>query len=193
MMGMNYFANPVVFLIDTLFGLYILAVLLRFLFQLFRADFNNPISRFLIKITHQPLRIFRRVIPSVGQTDFASIVFMFVLQLVAGLLIFTLQGVGFNPFSLIFWSLAELLSLAINVFVFAIIVQVVMSWITPGQYNHVTALIYSLTEPLLQPVRRFLPDMGGLDLSPLAVLIGLQFLKMMLLPPLYHMAGIAFY
>lgn len=193
MMGATYVTNPMVFLIDTLFGLYILAVLLRFLFQLFRADSNNPVSRFLIKVTHQPLRIFRRTIPSVGQADLSSIAFMFVLQLITGLLLFSLQGAGVNLFSLVFWSLAELLGLTINVFLFAIIAQIIMSWVTPGQYNHVTALIHSLSEPLLQPVRRFLPDMGGLDLSPLAVLIGLQLLKTVLLPPLYHLAGQALF
>ncbi len=192
-MGMNYSGNPFVFLIDTLFGLYILAVMLRFLFQWVRAGFNNPISQFLVKITQQPLRIFRRFIPPAGQIDFASIVLLLCLQMIAGLLIFSLQGVGIDPISLFFWSLAELLGLLINIFVVAIIIQVVMSWVKPGSYNYATSLLYSLTDPLLNWVRGFLPAMGGLDFSSLFVLIGLQFIKMAILPPLYQLVGMSLF
>lgn len=188
---MNYISNPFVFLIDTLFGLYILTVMLRFLFQLFRADFSNPVSRFLIKVTHSPLKLFRRFIPPAGQVDLASLVFMFLLQAIAGFFVFTLQGLAIGPLALVFWSLAELLALLINVFIFAILIQVVMSWVNPGSYHYGVSLLYSLTEPVLRPVRGFLPALGGLDLSPLVVLIGLQFLKMLLLPPFYHLAGVS--
>ncbi len=186
---MDYLSNPFVFLIDTLFGLYILAVMLRFLFQRVRADFNNPISHFLVKVTQKPLRLFRRFIPSVGQWDLASIVFLLLLQMTAGILLFSLQGVGIDPFSLLFWSLAELVNLTINIFVVAIVIQVILSWFNPGGYNYASSLLYSLTEPLLGWVRGFLPAMGGLDLSSLLVLIGLQFLKMLILPPLYQLVG----
>lgn len=188
---MNYYANPVVFLVDTLFGLYLLAVMLRFLFQWVRAGFNNPISQFLVKITQQPLKLFRRVVPPVGQIDLASVALMLSVQLVAGVLIFSLLGVAINPISLLFWSLAELINLAINIFIVAIIIQVIMSWFNPGGYNYATSLLHSLTDPLLNWVRGFLPAMGGLDFSSLVVLIALQFLKMSLLPPLYHLAGSA--
>lgn len=192
-MGMNYSGNPFVFLVDTLFGLYILAVMLRFLLQWVRAGFNNPISQFLVKITQQPLRVFRRFIPPAGQIDFASIVLLLCLQMILGLLVFSLQGIGIDPISLLFWSLAELLGLVINVFVVAIIIQVVMSWVNPGSYNYATSLLYSLTDPLLNWVRGFLPAMGGLDFSSLVVLIGLQFLKMAVLPPLYKLVGMSLF
>jgi YggT family protein len=192
-MGMNYSGNPFVFLVDTLFGLYILAVMLRFLLQWVRAGFNNPISQFLVKITQQPLRVFRRFIPPVGQIDFASIVLLLCLQMITGLLIFSLQGIGIDPISLLFWSLAELLGLMANIFVVAIIIQVVMSWVNPSSYNYATSLLYSLTDPLLNWVRGFLPAMGGLDFSSLVVLIGLQFLKMTVLPPLYQLVGMSLF
>jgi len=186
---MDHYGNPFIFLVDTLFGLYILAVMLRFLFQWVRAGFNNPISQFLVKITQQPLKAFRRVVPPAGQIDLASIVLMLSLQMIAGFLIFSLQGIGIDPVSLLCWSLAELVSLTINIFIVAIIIQVVMSWFNPGGYSYATSLVYSLTDPLLGWVRGFLPAMGGLDFSSLIVLIGLQFLKMAALPPLYHLVG----
>lgn len=188
-MGTDYLSNPFVFLIDTLFGLYILAVMLRFLFQRVRADFNNPISHFLVKVTQKPLRFFRRFIPPVGQWDIATIIFLLTLQMVAGIILFSLQGVGIDPFSLFFWSLAELVNLTLNIFIVAIVIQVILSWVSPGGYNYATSILYSLTEPLLNWVRGFIPAMGGLDFSSLLVLIGLQFLKMLILPPLYHLVG----
>lgn len=189
-MGSSYYANPIIFLIDTFFSLYILAVMLRFLLQWVNADFYNPISQFLVKITHPPLKLLRRAIPSIGRMDTASVVLMVVLQMTSGYLIFMLQG-GFSPVeAVIVWTFMELISLLINVFVFAILIQVVLSWVNPGAYNSATSLIYYLTEPLLGTVRQIIPSMGGIDLSPLVVLIGLQLVKMMLFPPMLQLISV---
>ncbi len=183
-MGSSYFVNPVIFIIDTVFALYILAIMLRFLLQWVNADFYNPISQFLVKITHPPLKLLRRAIPSIGRIDTASIVFMLVLQMLAGFLIFTMKGAVTPIGALFVWALAELLTLLINLYVFAILIQVIVSWVNPGTYNPGVSLIYNLTEPMLRVVRNILPPMGGIDLSALVVLIGLQLIKMVLLPPL---------
>lgn len=183
-MGSSYFANPVVFLIDTIFALYILAVMLRFLLQWVNADFYNPISQFLVKITHPPLKVLRRFVPSIGRIDTASIVLMLALQMTAGFLIFTMQGAATPIAALFVWALAELIEILINLYVFAILIQVILSWVNPGTYNPGISLIYNLTEPMLRVVRNILPPMGGIDLSPLFVLIGLQLIKMLLIPPL---------
>ena len=183
-MGSSYFVNPVIFIIDTIFALYILAVMLRFLLQWVNADFYNPISQFLVKITHSPLKILRRAIPSIGRIDTASIVFMMLLQMLAGFLIFTMNGAATPIGALFVWALTELLTLLINLYVFAILIQVIVSWVNPGTYNPGVSLIYNLTEPILRVVRNILPPMGGIDLSALVVLIGLQLVKMVLLPPL---------
>ncbi len=183
-MGSSYFASPVIFLIDTIFALYILAIMLRFVLQWVNADFYNPISQFLVKITHPPLKILRRVIPSIGRIDTASIALMVALQMIAGFLIFTMQGAAAPIGALFVWALAELIEVLINLYVFAILIQVVVSWVNPGTYNPGVSLIYNITEPVLRVVRNILPPMGGIDLSPLFVLIGLQLIKMLLLPPL---------
>lgn len=187
-MGSTYLTNPVVFLLDTIFSIYILAVMLRFLLQWVRADFRNPVAQALVKVTNPPLKPLRRFIPGVGGIDIASIILMFVIQVVALALIAMIVGVQYNLFSLILTAVAELLSLFINVFLFSILIQVIISWINPGAYNPVLAMLYSLTEPVLRPARRFIPPIGGLDLSPLAAAVALQILKMLIIPPILYLA-----
>ena len=181
-MSGNYFTNPIEFLISTLFSLYILAVMLRFLLGLVRADFYNPVSQFLVRITNPVLVPLRKVIPSIGKVDIAAVVLMIILQLLALTLIVLLRGGGVPFISIILLGLGELVSLAINVFFFAIIIQVILSWVNPGAYNPVTSLLHSLTAPVLQPIQRLIPAISGIDLSPLFALIGLQVLRMLVMP-----------
>jgi YggT family protein len=183
----GYFLNPIVFLIDTLFGLYILMVMLRFLLQSVRADFYNPVSQFLVKVTNGPLRLLRRVIPGWGGIDNASLVLLFLLQFTGlGLILFlsgATPGVSLIP-GLAVASLTKLISLLIYVYVFGIFIMAIISWVNPGSYNPVASLIASLTEPLMRPARRFIPPISGIDLSPMVVLIGLYILRMLIMPPL---------
>lgn len=188
-MGSSYVANPVEFLVNTLFGLYILAVLLRFLLALVRADFYNPVSQFLVKVTNPVLITLRRIIPSAGKVDTSALVLMLVLQMAALGLIALLRDSQISIAALLLLSLAELLGLLLNVFLFAILIQVIMSWLNPGAYNPAVSLLYSLTEPVLRPCRRLIPPFSGIDLSPLVALIVIQLAKMLLLPPLYQLAN----
>ena len=181
-MGSNYFTNPLEFLISTLFSLYILSVMLRFLLGTVRADFYNPVSQFLVRITNPVLVPLRKIIPSIGKFDTAAVVLMIALQLLSLILVTLLRGDGVPVASLVIVTLAELVSLAINVFIFAIIVQVILSWINPGTYTSVTSLLYSLTSPVLRPIQKLIPPLSGIDLSPLFALLGLQVLRMLVLP-----------
>jgi YggT family protein len=181
-MSSSYFTNPVEFLITALFSLYILAVMLRFLLGAVRADFYNPVSQFLVRITNPVLVPLRKIVPSIGKFDTAAIVLMILLQLVSLILIVLLRGSDIPASRLIIITLAELLSLGINVFIIAIIVQVIISWINPGSYNPVISLLYSLTAPVLRPIQQLIPPISGIDLSPLFALIGLQVLRMLILP-----------
>ncbi len=183
-MSSSYFTNPVIFLIQTLFGLYILAVMLRFLLQLVRADFYNPISQFLVKATNPPLKLMRRIIPGLGGVDLASVILVWLLKSIEILLILLLSGSAVNLIAPLLWAIPELVELLINIFLFAILIQVILSWVSPGSYNPASMLLYSLTSPVLRPAQRVLPPMGGLDLSPMLVMIGLVLLKMLVLPPL---------
>ena len=182
MMGDDYLTNPLEFLISTLFSLYIVAVMLRFLLGLVRADFYNPVSQFLVRITNPLLIPLRKVVPSIGKFDSASMLLMIVLQLAAITLVLLLRGEGISSAILVIITLATLISLLINVFMFAIIVEVIISWMNPGSYNPVSSLLHSLTGPLLRPIRHLVPPIAGIDLSPLFAIIGLQVLRMLILP-----------
>jgi len=189
-MNSSYLANPVIFVIDTVASLYILALLLRFLLQWCGAPYYNPISQFLVKITHPPLRLLRRFVPAVGKVDTSSLLLVLVLQMLANFSILSLQGVAIGIGTLAILSFADLLSLLINIFVFAVFARALLSWVNPGAYDAATTILVSLTEPLLVVGRRIIPDVGGMDLSPLAVLLFLQLAKMVVLPPLQQLAGL---
>ena len=183
-MGNTYLTDPLVFLLTVIFDIFLIAVLLRFLFQCFRVDFYNPISQTLVKITSPILNPLRKIIPGIGGLDIAAVVLAFLITGVKYFLTYQIQGQSL-PFSIIaVLSLKEIISLIINIFFFAILIQVILSWIAPGQYNPVTMIIHQLTAPILQPIRRILPDMGGLDLSPLVAMVALQIARMLILPPL---------
>lgn len=180
----GYLLNPFEFLIRTLFGFYILLVMLRFLLQWVRADFYNPVSQFLVKLTNPPLKLLRRFIPGWGGVDVASIVLMLLLQMLLLALVKLLYGQGFDPVWLVLRSFVELLNLLFNVFIFSILIQAVLSWVNPGTYNPISATLYTLNAPLLNPIRRLIPPVSGFDLSPLVATVGLIFLRMLVIQSL---------
>ncbi|QEP41994.1 YggT family protein [Ectothiorhodospiraceae bacterium BW-2] len=189
MIDSHYLLNPLSFLITTLFSLYLMLVVVRFLLQLTRADFYNPISQFIVKLTSPLLIPLRRFIPGWQGIDSASIVLMLLLQGVSTLLLVVLSGQSPTLGFVIFWSVAELISTILTIFVFAIIIQAIMSWVNPApHYNPISSLLYSLTEPLLGPARRRIPPISGIDLSPLAVILLLEVVKMLLIPPFKQLA-----
>lgn len=185
----GYLTQPAVFLVKVLFGLYATLVVLRFLLQLMRADFYNPVSQFIVTATKPLLNPLRRFIPGVSGMDIASLVLAWIVITLEQMSILGLAGAGFQPTAAALLAIPELISLIINIFLFAILIQVIVSWINPGSYNPAISLIHSLTEPLLAPVRRRMPDMGGLDLSPMVVMIGLVVLEMLLIPPMKDLIG----
>lgn len=189
-MGSNYMTDPLVFLIDTLFSLYILAVMLRFLLQWTQADFYNPISQFLVKITHPPLRLMRRFVPAVGRIDTSSLLLALVLQILANFAILAIKGITIGIVALTVLSFTDLLKMTMDIFVYAIFAGAILSWFAPGSYSGASSLLYSLTDPLLTICRRVVPDLGGIDLSPLIALVLLQLAKMMILPPLHQLASL---
>jgi len=181
-MGSGYLTNPLEFIIATLFGLYVLAIMLRLLFAWVGADFYNPISQFLVRITNPLLLPLRRVIPPIGRLDTATVVLMLLVQMASVALILLIRGLPLNPIVLLLVSLQELVGLAFNVFIFSILIQVVLSWVNPHGHHPVNSLLHALNEPILRPARRLLPPISGIDLSPLLALLALQVLKMLILP-----------
>jgi YggT family protein len=183
-MDNQYFAASTIFLIQTLFGLYILVVMLRLMLQWARADFYNPVSQFIVKVTNPPLKPLRRIIPGWGGIDFASVLLLLALQMLELFLVNLAVGRAFGIGGLFIESIAELLELLINVFIGAILIQVILSWVAPGSYNPLIGLVHRIAEPLLAPARRILPPLSGIDFSPLVALIVLQLLKILLVKPI---------
>ena len=174
------------FVIKTLLDLYLIAYLLRFLLQWARADFHNPLSQFILRITDPVVRPLRRVVPGWRGLDFSSLVALLLLQLVVtSMLFFMATGSGIGLGALFYYALLRIIVAAVRLYFVAIIVHVVLSWVSPGHWNPLISVLHSLTGPVLRPVRRVIPPIGGLDLSPLFVLIGLQALLIMLRLPGY--------
>jgi YggT family protein len=168
-----------------------LAALLRFLLQWCGGDFYNPISQFLVKITHPPLKILRRFVPSIGKIDTSSLVLMLALQMLADAsILLLLNGNMINIGSLAITSITQLISLLINVLVFAVFARAILSWFNPGSFNAAASILETLSEPVLDVCRRMIPNLGGIDLSPMAALLLLQLAKMVILPPLHELAGL---
>jgi len=170
--------NAVNFLVNTLFDLYIMIVLLRIWLQVARADFYNPFSQFVIKATQPVVGPLRKIIPGLGGWDLATILFAFAVACLKITTFSLIMGTAVNPVVILISGLIILIQAVFKLLFWVLILRAILSWISRGN-NPIEAVMIQLTEPLLAPIRRFMPQMGGLDLSMLVVLIGLQFLEML--------------
>ena len=157
-MGTNPISQGLVFLIDILLGLYILAVLLRFLFQVVRADFYNSFSQALVTITNPTLAPLRRMIPGLYGIDVAAIVLLLILQCLKNFIIWLIQGVQPKVMGLVVVSAADLLQLTLWVFIMAIFIRVILSWVSPyaARQHPAVGLLNNLTDPLMRPARHMI-------------------------------------
>lgn len=174
MIGIDRGTQALVFIINTLFGLYTAAVLLRVLLQWVRADFYNPLSQAIVKLTNLPLKPLRRVIPGWRGIDFAGLLLAACVQLVNALLILWLLGISASILAIVIGTLLRVLYVLLELYVFSIVIEALLSWTGQGHYNPVSRTLAQLNAPLLRPVRRLIPPLGGLDFSPLVVIIVLQ-------------------
>ncbi len=180
---MNPISNVLDFLIHILFSMYIYAVILRILLGLTRADFYNPFSQFILTITNPVLTPLRKVMPSIGGIDTAAIILIVGLKFIELAARSFLISKNIMLSSLIVPSIVGVLNQVLNVFIFAIIILVIISWVAPhlhGQSNPLTPILRSITEPLIRPARKLIPPIGVFDLSTFAVLLGLYCVKIFL-------------
>jgi YggT family protein len=168
------------YLIGTLIDLYIAAVLLRLLLQWVRADFYNPLSQFLVKLTNPAIVPLRRVIPSIGRLDTASVVLMLVLEVLGVWLVSQLSSQNIGWAQIVPFAIIKLCMTLLMTYFFLIIASVILSWIGQGLRHPFVPLLYQLTEPVLRPIRRVIPPIAGIDLSPLFALVGIRFLILLL-------------
>lgn len=168
------------FIIGTLLQVLLVTVfLLRVLLPLVRADSRNQLSQAVIRLTNPLVLPLRRVLPPIGKVDTASIVALLVVQAAAIAMLWLLGGYPyiFTPVQFIYVVFMTLITTILRFYVFAMILYVILSWVAPGTYSPAAALLDSLCEPLLRPVRRVIPPLAGIDLSALFVIIGLQALQ----------------
>jgi YggT family protein len=180
---MNPINNVLDFLIHVLFTSYIYAIIIRMLLGLTRADFYNPFSQFILTITNPVLTPLRKILPSFGGIDTSAIVLILLLKFIELASRGFLFGKQVALEALIVPSIIGALNQVVNVFIFAIIILVVISWVAPhmhGQSNPMTSILRSITEPLIRPARKLIPPIGVFDLSTFAVLIGLYCIKIIL-------------
>lgn len=176
---MSGFNGAFIYILQTLGQLYIFVVLLRFMLQLVKADFYNPVSQFVVKATQPLLMPLRRFIPGYGGLDLASIVLALLLYMALSFLLLTLAGVPAAALllNIFIWSALSLAALFFKIFFFALIISVVLSWVAPHSNNPAAILVRQLAEPVLLPIRRLLPDLGGIDISPIFALLALNLIN----------------
>lgn len=168
-------------LIRTFFNLFLVAVLLRFLLQVARADFYNPVSQFLVRVTNPVLKPLRRIIPGALGIDFASIVLALVVEMVTISAILLIYGAGLpGPLRLLIWSVLGCVAMVVSIYYIAILAGIILSWVAMGSHNPTIVLINQLTEPVLAPFRKLLPPIGGLDLSPILVFLAINVVQIVL-------------
>ncbi|MDO9451519.1 MAG: YggT family protein [Stagnimonas sp.] len=179
--------NALFFLVNVLFELFMAALLLRVLLQLVRADFYNPLSQLVWKITNPLAQPLRAVIPRYRKLDTATLFVLFVVAVIYIAVVSWMLGAGVPVLAMLWFALLKCIVLTINLYTLSLFVQAILSWMGPGGRNPTAEILWSLNEPLLAPVRRFIPPIGGFDLSPLAVMLALQVLiRLVPLPVLFR-------
>lgn len=179
MIGLN---TAAVYVLQTLGSLYLLIVLLRFVLQLVRANFYNPLCQFAVKATQPLLKPLRRVIPSLFGLDMSSLVLAILVQLaLMALTLLLTYGTMGNFLQLMVWALIGVTALFLKIFFFALIISVILSWVAPGSHNPGAELVNQICEPALAPFRKILPNLGGLDISPILAFMVLKLLDMLVI------------
>ena len=164
-------SSAIVFVINAITSLYLLVLLLRFWMPWLRADFRNPLAQGILRFTSPIIIPVRRIVPSFGRLDTATVLVAFVIQYLTVLLLLLIMGQTAGIAAIALTALVKLIVLSINLFVYAIFIRIILSWISQGGYNPATAIITTLTEPVLRPFRRLIPSMGGFDISPIFAII----------------------
>lgn len=187
MIGLN---TAAVYVLQTLGSLYLLIVLMRFVLQLVRANFYNPLCQFIVKATQPLLKPLRRIIPSLFGLDMSSLVLAILVQLaLMALTLLLTYGTTGNFVQLLVWAIIGVTALFLKIFFFALIISVILSWVAPGSHNPGAELVNQICEPALAPFRKLLPNLGGLDISPILAFMVLKLLDMLVINNLAAMTA----
>lgn len=174
--------GALLFLISTIFDLYLFVLIIRIILVWVRADYFNPITQFINRLTQFIIKPMRKIIPNIGQLELASVVLIFLLEIAKFSLISSFTFGLSNPLGLLVLATADAIKLLLNTFFYAILLQVILSWLQP--YSPVNTILLQFTAPIMRPIQRLIPPVGGFDLSPIPALIILQVLTLLLVNPL---------
>ncbi len=169
-------------LVNAVAGFFLFIVVLRFLLQAVKADFYNPISQFILKATNPLLIPVRKIIPGFGGFDIAALVVLVGIELVA--IILSLIMTGYSPLpvpNIAIWAILGSVGLFLKLYFWGILIMIVSSWLAPQSQNPALVLIRQIVDPVMKPIRNMLPDMGGIDLSPIVVFLAIQVLEVILI------------
>ncbi len=187
---MPYIQNASTFIIETLFNFALYIVLIRFWMQWVRADFRNEFGQFIISVTNPVIIPMRRVIPSIGVIDTATVLLAIIIALIKFYALLLIAGGGLLSYSVLkvlSFAIASVLDSSVYVFLGAILIGIIASWINPHSYHPIIMVARSISEPLLAPARRVIPPMGGIDFSPMLVILLLRVTQILLIAPLYRL------
>ncbi len=173
--------DALTFIVKTLVELYVITFVLRFILQWVKADFRNPVTQFFVRVTNPLVIPARRLIPSIGGVDTASVVIIILLELAITVFLVNFTCIG-EPhlLQILGLTLLRIVYLTLRIYLFIILIHVLLSWISPGGYNPAVNLLDSIAKPALRPFRQLIPPIAGLDLSALFALIIIQALTMLL-------------
>ncbi len=170
--------NAFTFIIVAISDLYIMTFLLRLALAWARANFRNPLAQFIVKVTNPLVVPARRFIPPLGGLDLATLVVVLALQMLAtGVLVQITCGGDAQGSQIVVLALMRLVDLALNMYFWLLMIFVIASWISPGGYNPAFAVLAAVVGPLLAPLRRVIPPIGGFDLSPVFAFLAIGFLQ----------------
>ena len=180
-------------LVNSLINIYLFLLMLRFLLQASRADYYNPLSQSVVKITQPVVGLFQGFLgPVAGRFDLATLAAGFVLKIVSMIAIFMVIGVGMPPVAgLLIAGVAALANAILKIYFFAMIVMIILSWVAPNASHPGALLVMQLVEPIMAPVRKVIPPLGMIDLSPIVVFIAINLVDGLVVGSLIRAAGIS--
>lgn len=181
---MSYLSNAGNYLFDTIFNLFLIIVLLRFWMQWVRANFRNEFGQFLLAVSNPVIIPLRKIVPSIGPIDTATVVLAILLVIFKYTLLPLLSGSAIPWGFILAYCLGELIKYSVYIFMAAIVIQIIASWVAPYSHHPLLDIAKSIAEPLMAPARRLLPSVGGIDFSPIIVFIFLNLTLMLIVAPL---------
>lgn len=189
----NELGSAGLMLVNTLVNIYLFLLMLRFLLQASRADYYNPLSQSVVKITQPVVGLFQGFLgPVAGRFDLATLAAGFALKVVSIIAIFMVIGVGMPPIpGLLIAGVAALANAILKIYFFAMIVMIILSWVAPNASHPGALLVMQLVEPIMAPVRKVIPSLGMIDLSPIVVFIAINLIDGLVVGSMIRAAGIS--